>query len=37
MRGGMTFVRLIDQVDLDDPVAASDGRAVFELHPVSRG
>jgi deazaflavin-dependent oxidoreductase (nitroreductase family) len=32
--GGMTFVRLIDQVDLNDPVEAADGRRVFELHPV---
>ena len=32
---GVTFVRVIDQVDLDDPVAAAEGRAVFELHPVA--
>jgi deazaflavin-dependent oxidoreductase (nitroreductase family) len=33
MRGGFTFVRLVDGVDLHDPVAAADGRVVFELHP----
>jgi deazaflavin-dependent oxidoreductase (nitroreductase family) len=31
---GMTFVRVIDQVDLDDPLAAAEGRTVFELHPA---
>jgi deazaflavin-dependent oxidoreductase (nitroreductase family) len=31
MRGGMLFVRLVDGVDLRDPVAAAGGRAVFEL------
>jgi deazaflavin-dependent oxidoreductase (nitroreductase family) len=34
MRGGYTFVRVIDQVDLHDPEAAAEGRAVFELKPV---
>ena len=34
MRGGFTFVRVIDQVDLHDPEAAAEGRAVFELKPV---
>lgn len=34
MRGGVTFVRLIDQVDLDDPVEAAHGRVVFELQPA---
>jgi deazaflavin-dependent oxidoreductase (nitroreductase family) len=34
MRGGMTFIRTIDGVDLSDPVAAAAGRVVFELHPV---
>lgn len=33
IRGGMTFVRVIDGVDLSDPVAAAEGRAVFELRP----
>ncbi len=33
-RGGLAFVRLVDGVDLDDPVAAAQGRAVFELHPI---
>ena len=32
---GMTFVRVVDQVDLSDPVAAADGRAVFELRPAA--
>jgi deazaflavin-dependent oxidoreductase (nitroreductase family) len=31
--GGVTFVRVADQVDLDDPVGAAEGRRVFELHP----
>jgi deazaflavin-dependent oxidoreductase (nitroreductase family) len=31
MRFGMTFVRLVDGVDLDHPVEAADGRPVFEL------
>ena len=35
--GGMTFVRLLDQTDLRDPVEAAKGRRVFELHPASRG
>jgi len=34
MRGGTTFVRLLDGVDLTDPVTAAEGRVVFELHPV---
>ena len=33
--GGRWFIRTIDGVDLDDPVEASDGRPVFELHPIS--
>ncbi|MCD6058994.1 MAG: hypothetical protein K0Q89_2524, partial [Thermomicrobiales bacterium] len=28
------FIRTVDQVDLDDPVAAAEGRRVFELQPV---
>ena len=32
--GGVTFIRVVDGVDLDDPVAAADGRRVFELHPA---
>jgi hypothetical protein len=31
----MTFIRLVDGVDLHDPVAAAEGRRVFELYPVS--
>jgi deazaflavin-dependent oxidoreductase (nitroreductase family) len=34
MRGGMWFIRTVDQTDLDDPVAAAQGRAVFELLPM---
>jgi deazaflavin-dependent oxidoreductase (nitroreductase family) len=30
---GFTFIRLADGVDLHDPVAAADGRRVFELQP----
>ena len=29
---GVSFIRIVDGVDLDDPVGAADGRAVFELH-----
>src|SRR5262245_51598123 len=32
--GGMTFVRLLDQVDLNDPVDVAKDRRVFELHAV---
>ena len=32
---GVSFVRVVDGVDLNDPVEAADGRRVFELHPVS--
>jgi deazaflavin-dependent oxidoreductase (nitroreductase family) len=32
--GGVRFVRIVDGVDLDDPVAAAAGRAVFELHTL---
>jgi deazaflavin-dependent oxidoreductase (nitroreductase family) len=31
---GRTFIRTFDGVDLDDPVAAAEGRVVFELRPV---
>ncbi len=34
LRGGMTFVRLIDGVDLNHPVEEAEGRPVFELHPA---
>lgn len=30
---GYWFIRLVDGVDLADPVAAAEGRRVFELHP----
>lgn len=33
--GGVWFIRIVDGVDLDDPVAAAEGRVVFELHPLS--
>ncbi len=32
MRGGVRFIRILDGVDVTDPVAASQGRVVFELH-----
>ena len=32
--GGTTFVRLLDQTDLEDPVAVARDRRVFELHPA---
>ena len=31
---GVRFIRIVDGVDLDDPVEAAEGRCVFELHPV---
>jgi deazaflavin-dependent oxidoreductase (nitroreductase family) len=31
---GVWFIRVVDGVDLDDPVAAAEGRRVFELHLV---
>jgi deazaflavin-dependent oxidoreductase (nitroreductase family) len=31
---GASFIRIVDGVDLDDPVGAAEGRPVFELHPV---
>src|SRR5262245_30203954 len=34
MRGGMWFLKTVDQTDIDDPVAAAQGRAVFELMPM---
>ncbi len=34
IRGGVLLVRLVDGVDLHDPVTAAEGRCVFELHPV---
>ena len=34
MRFGVRFIRVVDGVDLDDPVAAAEGRSVFELSPV---
>lgn len=30
---GVWFIRIFDQVDLDDPLQAAEGRRVFELHP----
>lgn len=33
MRFGMWFARTVDGTDLDHPVEAAEGRAVFELHP----
>jgi len=37
IRGGVTFVRVIDQVDLHHPIEAAEGRRVFELHAVAEG
>jgi deazaflavin-dependent oxidoreductase (nitroreductase family) len=34
MPGGVTFIRKFDGVDVTDPVAAADGRVVFELLPM---
>lgn len=31
---GVQFIRIVDGVDINDPVAAAEGRRVFELHPV---
>ena len=31
---GVSFIRIVDGVDLNDPLAAAVGRPVFELHPV---
>jgi deazaflavin-dependent oxidoreductase (nitroreductase family) len=31
---GHAFIRIVDGVDLDDPVAAAEGRRVFELHAI---
>jgi deazaflavin-dependent oxidoreductase (nitroreductase family) len=30
---GVRFIRIVDGVDLDDPLEAAEGRPVFELHP----
>jgi deazaflavin-dependent oxidoreductase (nitroreductase family) len=30
---GLLFIRIVDGVDLRDPVKAAEGRRVFELHP----
>jgi hypothetical protein len=32
---GRSFIRIVDEVDVDDVEAASEGRVVFELHPAS--
>jgi deazaflavin-dependent oxidoreductase (nitroreductase family) len=37
VRFGRWFVRTVDSTDLDDPVGAADGRAVFELLPIVGG
>ena len=33
-RSAMWFIRTVDRTDLDDPVGAAEGRAVFELVPA---
>jgi deazaflavin-dependent oxidoreductase (nitroreductase family) len=30
---GVSFIRIVDGVDLNDPLEAAEGRPVFELHP----
>jgi deazaflavin-dependent oxidoreductase (nitroreductase family) len=35
MRGGALFIRILDGVDVNDPVAAATGHPVFELHPIA--
>jgi deazaflavin-dependent oxidoreductase (nitroreductase family) len=30
---GVQFIRIVDGVDVDDPMTAAEGRRVFELHP----
>ncbi len=32
--GGVSFIRIVDGVDLDHPEEAADGRPVFELRPT---
>ena len=32
---GVSFIRLVDGVDVSRPVEAAEGRRVFELHPVA--
>ena len=34
IRFGVRFIRIVDGVDLNDPVEAAEGRVVFELHPL---
>ena len=31
---GVQFIRIVDGVDLNDSVAAAEGRRVFEFHPI---
>jgi deazaflavin-dependent oxidoreductase (nitroreductase family) len=31
---GVRFIRIVDGVDLNDPVESAEGRPVFELHPL---
>jgi len=35
IRFGVRFIRIVDGVDLNDPVEAAEGRVVFELHPFA--
>lgn len=32
--GGVTFIRIVDGVNIDHPIEAAEGRRVFELHPL---
>ena len=36
MRFGVLFIRILDQVDLNDLVEMADDRRVFELPPVDQ-
>jgi deazaflavin-dependent oxidoreductase (nitroreductase family) len=33
--GGTAFLRLLDGIDINDPVAAAEGKVVFELQPAA--
>jgi deazaflavin-dependent oxidoreductase (nitroreductase family) len=35
MPGGTALLRMLDGIDIDDPVAASEGKVVFELLPAA--
>jgi deazaflavin-dependent oxidoreductase (nitroreductase family) len=37
MPGGVTFLKVLDGIDVNDPVGAAEGKVVFELLPLSPG